>query len=258
MLIEGNSQEPEAVEAAPGEVDTTTTQPVEEQPSEDQEQEQQEPRQFTQEELDKIVAAEKAKVERKLRRELAEKANAPRPLVQPKPEDYANQADYIEAAAQFKAEQIVAEKEAKQQQAAVRDSYDDREEAIRAKYSDYEEVALLDTDKGGPAISNTMAEVIMESEIGPEIAYYLGKNVEESKQIWAMKPALQAAALGKIEAKLTAKPPAKPASNAPEPITPVHKRATTPAINPADPRSIEKTSVSEWIAARNKQVQNRK
>lgn len=255
MDLTSDNSQIEVVEATPETLDTTTNVVEEEDSSEDQEQ--QEPRVFTHEELDKIVSAEKAKAERKVRRELAEKANAPRPLVEPKIENFTNQADYLEAAANFKAEQIVAEKEAKKQQAAIRDSYDDREEAIRAKYSDYEDIALLDTDKGGPAISNTMAEVIMESEIGPEIAYYLGKNVEESKRIWAMKPALQAAALGKIEAKLTAKPPAKPTSTAPDPIKPVVSRSSSPAINPSDPRSMS-MSMDEWVRARNKQEMNRK
>lgn len=249
--MDTNSDTPqiEAVEAAPEALDTTTNVVAEEESSEDQE-----PRVFTQEELDKIVSAEKAKVERKLRREAAEKANAPRPMVEPNPKDFATQAEYIDAAANFKAEQIIAEKEAKRQQSAVRDSYEDREEAIREKYSDYETVALLDTDKGGPAISSTMAEVIMESEVGPEIAYYLGKNVEESKRIWAMKPSLQAAALGKIEAKLTTKTPApaKPASSAPEPIKPVGSRSTSANISTADPRSVKALSTSEWIEAENK------
>ena len=240
----------EAVEAAPETLDTTASDAVGNESSEDQEP--QEPKTFTQEELDKILGAEKAKIERKLRREMAEKANAPRPMVEPDPKDFATQSDYLRAAAAYMAEQIVAEKETKKQQEAVRNSYDDREEAIRAKYSDYEDVALLDTDKGGPAISNQMAEVIMESEIGPEIAYYLGKNVEESKRIWAMKPLAQAAALGKIEAKLAAKPAAKPASSAPEPIKPVGSRSTNPSVSTADPRSVKAMSTSEWIEAENK------
>lgn len=245
-----------AVEAAPETLDTTTNVVEVETSSEDQEP--QEPRTFTQEELDAKVGERLAKERRKWERQQAEKANAPAPLVEPDPKNFANQADYIDAAANFKAQQIVAERETKKQQDAIKESYEDREETVRAKYPDYEDIALLDTDKGGPAISGTMAEVIFESEIGPEIAYYLGKNVEESKRIWAMKPSLQAAALGKIEAALTTKAPAKPGSSAPAPITPVGSRSTNASINPSDPRSIEKTSVSDWIAARNKQVQNRK
>ena len=250
--MDHNSENPqiEVVEATPDALDTTANDAVENEASEDQEQP--EPRVFTQEELDKIVSAEKAKAERKVRRELAEKVNAPRPMVEPDPKDFATQSDYLRAAATYMAEQIVAEKETKKQQEAVRNSYDDREEAVRAKYSDYEDVALLDTDKGGPAISNQMAEVIMESEIGPEIAYYLGKNVEESKRIWAMKPLAQAAALGKIEATLAAKPAVKHTSSAPEPIKPVGSRSTNPSVSTADPRSVKAMSTSEWIEAENK------
>lgn len=257
MEIENTTPQIEVETTTPDQVATTATEVADTGASEEQQQE--EEKAFTQSELDAKIGERLAKEKRKWERQQLEKANVPAPMAEPKPADFKSQVEYIEAVATYKAEQIVAQREAEKQQKAVSESYADREETAREKYSDYEKVAYLDTKDGGPAISTPMAEVIMESEIGPEIAYYLGKNVEESKKIWAMKPLAQAAAIGKIEAALSAKAPAKPASSAPDPIKPVGGgRTTSASVNPSNPESVKKLSTEEWIAARNKQVQNRK
>lgn len=243
--------------AAPATVDTgvADTGVVDNEAPEDQEEV--EEKFFTQAELDAKIAKRLAVERRRWDRDQAERANAPRPMVEPKPADFATPTEYIDAAATFKAEQIVAQRDAKKQQSDLSNSYAEREEAAREKYSDYADVAHVDTDKGGPAISREMAEVIMASEIGPEIAYYLGKNVEESKRIWGLKPLAQAAALGKIEASLSAKPVAKPTTNAPDPIKPIGTRTTVSNFSTSDPRSVKDTSVADWIEKRNQEISKR-
>ena len=75
----------------------------------------------------------------------------------------------------------------------------------------------------GVRTTETMNEIIMNSEKGPEIAEFLGTNPGELAKISRLSPAYQAAALGRLEAKLE-KPPEKPkvqTTNAPEPPTPV-------------------------------------
>ena len=250
MDLTSDNSQIEAAEVAPDSVTTAVTETAD--IGEQTDQEDNEPKTFTQEELSRIVAKETAKVERKLRREADERANAPRPMVEPNLNDFTSQAAYIDAAAAYKAEQIVATREAQKQQKVVAESYADREEVAREKYSDYAEAVHVDTKDGGPAISREMATVIMDSEIGPEIAYYLAKNVDESKRIWALSPLAQAAAIGKIEAKLTAKGPAKPSSNAPNPIKPIGSgRSTNPARDTQDPRSMKSMTDAEWINAEN-------
>jgi hypothetical protein len=95
-----------------------------------------------------------------------------------------------------------------------------------------------------------MAETIQSSEIGPELAYYLGSNPKDAERIARMTPLGQAKEIGKIEAKLAAEPPVKRTTSAPTPISPVTARATgSPALDTTDPRSIKSMTASQWIEA---------
>ncbi len=96
-----------------------------------------------------------------------------------------------------------------------------------------------------------MADTIRASEVGPDVAYYLGTNVKETERIARLPPILQAKEIGKIEAKLADNPPVKRTTSAPAPITPVTARGSNnnPSFDTTDPRSIKNMSTSEWIEA---------
>ena len=95
-----------------------------------------------------------------------------------------------------------------------------------------------------------MAETIQASEIGPELAYYLGSNPKEAERIARLSPYLQAKEIGKIEVKLADNPPVKKTTSAPPPIKPVTaKTVGAPVRDTTDPRSIKEMSTSEWIEA---------
>jgi hypothetical protein len=98
-----------------------------------------------------------------------------------------------------------------------------------------------------------MAATIQESDMGPDIAYYLGKNTAEADRIARLSPFLQAKELGKLEAKLAATvTPPKP-SAAPAPISPIKAPASSASfVDTTDPRSAEKMTTSEWIEAERK------
>jgi hypothetical protein len=95
-----------------------------------------------------------------------------------------------------------------------------------------------------------MAETIQASDVGPDVAYYLGSNPREAERISRLSPYLQAKEIGKIEVKLTDNPPVKRTTNAPPPIKPVTaKTVGAPARDTTDPRSVKDMSTSEWIEA---------
>ena len=95
-----------------------------------------------------------------------------------------------------------------------------------------------------------MAQTIQASEIGPEVAYYLGANPKEADRISRLEPMIQAKEIGRIEAKLVTDPPVKKSTSAPSPISPVTARNSgNPAYDTTDPRSVKTMSASEWIAA---------
>jgi hypothetical protein len=210
------------------------------------------PKTFTQEELDAAIGKRLAREQRKWEREQqrkAEEAQAVRsvpPADLPPVEQFESPEAYAEALAYRKAEELLAQREQAKQQAALLEGYHEREEQAREKYEDFEQVAYNPNLR----ITNVMAETIQASDIGPDVAYYLGANPKEADRISRLSPFLQAKEIGKIEAKLSDNPPAKKTTSAPAPIAPVTARTSgATAYDTTDPRSTKTMSVSEWIEA---------
>jgi hypothetical protein len=199
---------------------------------------------FTQEEVDSMIGKRLARERRSWERE---RPKAPAAPAEPVSQDKFESVEaYAEALATQKAEQLLQQRELERQQAAVVESYHEKEEQARDKYDDFEQVAYNPSLK----ISTVMAQTIQASEIGPDIAYFLGSNPKEADRISRLSPFLQAKEIGKIEAKVAASPPTKKPSSAPAPIQPVAARASgAPAYDTTDPRSIKSMSTSDWIAA---------
>lgn len=201
------------------------------------------PKSFSQEELDAAIGKRLAREQRKWERERVQPVVQQAPVT---PEQFASNEDYVEALADQRAEQKIAEREQRKQQAEILETYHDKEEEVRAKYEDFEQVAY----NPNLPITTVMAQSIQASDNGPEVAYHLGANPREAERISRLSPIMQAKEIGKIEAQLTANPPIKKTSNAPAPISPVSARTTgSPAYDTTDPRSIKSMSTSEWIEA---------
>lgn len=201
---------------------------------------------FTQEEVDAMVGKARLKERRKWEREQALKAPTKVDATAELPDREADPDAYAEALAVRKAEELLAKREAERQQAELLNGYYDREEAAREKYDDFAQVAY------NPAlpITTVMAQTIQASEIGPDVAYYLGANPREAERISRLSPYLQAKEIGKIEVKLTDNPPVKKTTSAPPPLKPVTARGTANGTyETTDPRSVTAMSTSEWIEA---------
>jgi len=206
---------------------------------------------FTQEELDAIVGKRLAREQRKWEREQQAKQaemqvrqSVPKEL--PPVDQFESPEAYAEALAVKRAEEMLHQRELQKQKAAIEDSYAEREEEVRNKYDDFEQVAYNPNLR----VTDVMAETIKSSDIGPDLAYWLGSNPKEADRISRLSPLLQAREIGKIEAKITAEPFQKKTSSAPDPIRPVTARATNPGVtDTTDPRSVKTMSTSDWIAA---------
>jgi len=205
---------------------------------------------FTQEELDAAIGKRLAREQRKWEREQAAKAAETQarkaPVEIPPIEQFNSPDEYAEVLAERKAEELLARREQARQQSEIIESFHEREEEARNKYDDFEQVAY----NPKLPITDAMAQTIQASEVGPDMAYYLGSNPKEAERISRLSPLLQAKELGKIEAKLSDSPPVKKTSSAPAPIAPVTARSTgSPSFDTTDPRSIKNMSTSEWIEA---------
>jgi hypothetical protein len=234
---------PEAIENAP---EVAETQPT---------------KTFSQEELDAAIGKRLAREQRKWEREQSAR-QAPVPVAPAEipsaeqfesPSDYAN---FIRAEAQ----KLVQQQEVHKYRQSIEESYAEREEVAMDKYDDFDQVVK----NPNLPISDAMAEAIKSSDVGPDVAYYLGTNIKEAARISKLSPLMQAKEIGKIEAKLSDNPTVRKTTSAPAPISPVTARSTgVSAYDTTDPRSTKTMTDSEWIEAERKrqvkkwQAQNR-
>ena len=203
---------------------------------------------FSQEEVDALVAKRLAKEQRKWERKLQQPATPAVPSVPrevPPADQFESVEAYAQALAEKRAAELVQQREAHQQQTQVLESHRDREETAREKYDDYEDVVY----NPKLAITPIMAQTIQASDMGPDVAYYLGTNPKEAERIARMPAIAQAKEIGRLEAKIASAPPVKRTTSAPTPISPVSARSASTTLDTTDPRAAKQMSASEWIAA---------
>ena len=236
------------VDSAPATEVTATPETVENAPVVADEQK--ESRVFTQEELDAAIGKRLAREQRKWEREQtqrqAEAQTLRAPAYIPPVDQFESPEAYADALAYKKAEELIAQRDQARQQSEILETYHEKEEEARSKYDDFEQVAY------NPKLSITtvMAQSIQASEVGPEVAYYLGANPKEADRISRLAPILQAKEIGRIEAKMANDPPVKKTTSAPAPISPVTARSSgSPAYDTTDPRSTKTMTDSQWIEA---------
>lgn len=224
---------------------------------------------FTQEELDKIVqkrvAKERSRIERlasveaenrMLREQIQPKAQPIAPASEPAPEQFKTYEEYISALTDWKVDQKLnlrskADQEREQQRAEQQhtSSIHKRLEEGSSKYDDFDEVVR------NPAVPITkhMAEAFGDSDVGADIAYYLGSNIEEAKRISALAPAAQIRAIIGLESKFPKASAAAPiVSKAPKPIEPITSgKAPTTGLS-------DSLSADEWAKRRNAELAKRR
>lgn len=217
---------------------------------------------------------EKAQLLELLRQREQEAKPAVQPQAQaatkPQPNQYQTTEEFLEALADWKAESKIqdwdrkrrteAEENAKRESEQKRkQTFAEREAKARAKYEDYDLVALGDETP----ITELMAKVIYASDLGPEIAYFIGKNPDKGQQIAQMTdPAQVALAIGRIEAQVEAA-----ATPPPAPEVPAAPKAA-PTAAPPPPKTLsgsapaqknpEQMTTKEWMDWRNSQVRKKR
>jgi hypothetical protein len=197
-----------------------------------------------------------------LEQQLAERQATPPTLVrpapvadagEPKPEDYETYEAFMSASIDYRAERIVQARlttalaaEHTRQQAAeqtraadqIRANYNERTADTRAQHADFDAVVGQDLP-----VSPVMEHVILTSEVGPEISYYLGQHPDECAALAAISGPDAIRAMGKLEARVEATlesagtspapTPSRPStSKAPPPITPVRAASTASTLDP--------------------------
>ena len=196
------------------------------------------PKTFTQEELDAVLGKRLAIEKRKYDRMIAA-ANPPK-VVEVKPFD---QYESPEAYAKDVADAAIAGAKVHEAHTAETSTFAAAVEKAVEKYPDFEDVAFTH-----PFMTDDMAKVIRVSPVSTELAYHLGKNLEEAERISSLSPVQQIRELVKLEAKLEAVPAKVAVSKAPAPIKPVGGGGAT-----KDTADLSKASMDEYREARKKQ-----
>ncbi len=84
---------------------------------------------------------------------------------------------------------------------AIDNAWGENVARFREAAPDFEQVAL----NNAVPMRKEVVQLIKQSEVGPEIAYWLGKNIDAANRIFDMPPMQAALEIGRIEARVSAK-----------------------------------------------------
>ena len=189
---------------------------------------------YTQKDLDEAVQKRAWRAERKaekrieaLRTEFEAKITQSKPVASvsddaPKREAFDTYEDYIEARADYRADQKVnkrfEEQEGKQAKKSEELKAKDTEKKFqeqslkrvedgRKEYSDFDTVVNEAFEDDIIPAGSELHYGIIDSDVGHKIAYYLGKNKAEAERLLDLSPRALSRELGKLEDRLAAKKP---------------------------------------------------
>ena len=177
--------------------------------------------------------------ERQIRLELEQRLQnlerQPQQLVvdqnEPRIEQFQDYAEYAKAISQYTTDKRLNERFQQEEQVKaqienqrVAESWASKIERFKEELPDFEEVVASSADL--PLLPD-VREVLLESDVGPKIVYYLAENADFARKIASMPVKFALKEIGKLEARFEAKADDKPVarSKAPAPVTPL--RATT-------------------------------
>ncbi len=145
------------------------------------------------------------------------------PAQPPRQEDFQTYEAYDEALFDWRFQQRVARERAESIKTEQERQQRDQQERARTwaeqgteKYPDFARIALDETLK----ITPFMAQGLQDSEVGHDIAYYLGKNPKEAARIAKLPPITQVREIGRLEIKIQT-PKQRETTAAPAPTRPV-------------------------------------
>lgn len=225
-----------------------------------EEQKKQEARNYSQEEVDKILAKVRKNERYRTRKEVeayykgfteaggrqVERKEAPKEDREPVRADFETYEEFIEARATYRADKAAsAAVEKKQKEASDRQQAEARQKTenefqskVRAKFTDIDELV---EEVGDMPIHVGVQEAIMDSPFGPEIFHELLKNPSEFERLAEMSSAAAIREIGKLEARFEAKAPKaeekkeqKTASKAPAPVAPPGGASASGSDEPSD------------------------
>lgn len=178
-----------------------------------------------------------------------EKTQAPAEKTEPSLEDFDSVQEFIKARDQWLEERLLSKVTSKVKQQTSQDQtlelHNRRVQEVKKELADWDDVF---DEAGDMDVPPDTAQFVLESEVGPKIAYHLAKFPQELDRLNRLSPTRRLAELGKLEDKL-AKPaaPVKKVSSAPAKLEEV--KGGSELSSAGRPRSF-----AEWKAQRERQT----
>jgi hypothetical protein len=198
--------------------------------------------------------------ERELELERAMKIPAPTPepeqLVEPQMDGYETYESYFADLAEFKAKKVLRDNEMQRIEGQREQNNQARVNEFQRKGNEFatEHPDYFAKVQAIPPqfMPQDVADVIMDSENGPAIAYHLGENPHEAARIAQLPSHLRTAEIGRISA--TIKPTEKKPTQAPPPVKPLGGSDSAPR----DWKDDDNISNEEWQMRRWKEKKERR
>jgi hypothetical protein len=145
------------------------------------------------------------------------------------------------------------ERDTKRDVQSKQTSYQQKVAEFKKVTPDFDEVFA---DLDDVHIAPELTQGIVESDLGPQIAYYLAQNLDVVDKLNRLPAHKRLVELGKLEARLEKKE--TPAPVAPKTVSSAPAPQKTPNSKAVASDDFEKMTPEEWIAARNKRERTRR
>ena len=133
--------------------------------------------------------------------------------------------EYAEALAEWSAENALKQRDEQEavrkqqaEQEKITKSWNKKLDKAKAQYSDFDDVVK----SANTVVSNEIRDSILESDVGPQLLYFLASDEDFAKKLTEMPVIKALKEIGKLEARIERKEEPKvataPRSKAPEPI----------------------------------------
>jgi len=182
----------------------------------------------------------------------AEPQSAPQPQGKPKFSDYNDIEAYTDALTDWKLNGALSQVQQQTQFATVANTYEQRLSQFKQTVPDFDAVMSEFVADYGDLNIPEVLEVAMESDVGPNMAYYIAQNPEIIDTLAKLPPRRRYIELGKLEDKVRAPkqtapaPETKKISAAPAPVKPVKGTGKVESNDLSDPN----LSYTDWLKRR--------
>lgn len=172
--------------------------------------------------------------------------------VKPTMSQFSNMEDYTEALTDYKLNQREAASKVTSSQTKVLDGYNAKAAEFSKTKADFSEVLAAADDV---VCAAEIHQACLDSDVGPQMAYYLAKNQDEIERINNLSPHRRLIELGKLEDKLISKAAPKEKKVAPAPTSAV--KGGTSVASLAE-KSVYELTPQELMRKRNADDQKRR